>query len=57
LFGIASDGRENDLAVAFYNIGIDYYLSDDIVLDVRAGVGLTSESEDFFIGTGGGVRF
>ena len=41
----------------FSNIGIDYYLSNDIVLDIRAGIGLTTDSDDFFAGVGGGLRF
>ena len=56
-FGIFTDGREDDLSLVFYNIGIDYYVTDDFVLDVRSGLGLTEESEDFFVGVGGGVRF
>ncbi len=56
-FGIFTDGRSEDLELAFFNVGLDYYLSDDFVLDFRVGLGLTSESEDFFAGIGGGYRF
>jgi hypothetical protein len=32
-------------------------VTDDFVLDVRAGVGLSPDSDDFFTGIGGGYRF
>jgi len=56
-YGIFSHALENDYAVAYYNIGIDYYVSDNFVFDLRAGVGLTPDSDDFFSGIGGGYRF
>jgi dTDP-4-amino-4,6-dideoxygalactose transaminase len=36
---------------------LDHYFTDDFLIDVRVGVGLTDDSEDFFSGVGGGVRF
>ena len=38
-------------------MGVDYYVTDDFVLDVRVGKGLTNDSDDFFTGIGGGYRF
>jgi hypothetical protein len=37
--------------------GIDYYLTDNWIFDVRAGVGLSEDSEDLFSGIGGEYRF
>lgn len=56
-FGLYSEGLEDEYVLSFFNIGIDHYLTDDFVLDVRAGVGLSEDSEDMFFGVGGGYRF
>ena len=48
---------EDNFSISFFNIGVDYYLSENWVVDVRVGVGLTNDSEDFFSGVGGGYRF
>lgn len=56
-FGIFSDGLEDEFVVSVFNIGVDHYVTDDFVLDVRVGVGLTDDSDDFFAGVGGGYRF
>jgi hypothetical protein len=55
--GIYSRGLETEFSIGFYNIGIDYYISDNFVLDVRIGFGLTPDADDFFSGVGGGYRF
>jgi hypothetical protein len=56
-FGIFSDGLEDEFVVSVFNIGIDHYVTNNFVLDVRAGLGLTDDSDDFFTGVGGGYRF
>ena len=56
-YGIFSNGREDEFVISVFNVGIDHYVSDDFVVDVRAGVGLSSDSDDFFTGLGGGYRF
>ena len=56
-YGIFSHGLEDEFVVSFFNIGVDHYLTDNFVLDLRAGVGLSDDSDDFFIGIGGGYRF
>lgn len=57
VFALFSHALEDNFSIAIYNIGIDYYITNDFVLDFRAGVGLTSDSDDFFSGIGGGYRF
>lgn len=58
VFGLFTDGFEDDEeSPVFFNIGVDYYLSDDIVFDVRVGTGLNNDAEDLFAGIGGGIRF
>lgn len=57
-FGLFTDGFEDDEgSPVFFNIGIDYYLSEDFVVDIRAGTGLNSDAEDLFMGAGGDFRF
>ena len=56
-FGIFSHALEDNFSLNFFNIGVDFFMTDDWVLDVRAGVGLSPDSEDFFGGVGGGHRF
>ena len=56
-FGIYTRGRSDELTLTFFNIGVDYYLSHNWVFDVRVGVGLSRDADDFFSGIGGGYRF
>ena len=58
VFGLFTDGFEDDEErPVFYNIGLDFYLTDNFVLDIRAGTGLNRDAEDLFFGMGGGFRF
>ena len=58
IFGLFTDGFVDDEeSPVFFNIGVDYYVSDDVVLDVRVGHGLNDDADDFFCGIGGGIRF
>ncbi|MEM9352612.1 MAG: transporter [Planctomycetota bacterium] len=56
-YALYSDGLEDEFVVSVFNIGVDHYLTEDFVVDFRAGVGLTEDSDDFFAGVGGGYRF
>ena len=56
-FGIYSDGLTDEFAVSVFNLGVDHYVTDNIVVDVRVGKGLSGDSDDFFCGVGGGVRY
>jgi hypothetical protein len=56
-FGLYSHALEDNYSISFFNMGVDYYLSDNLVVDLRVGVGLTEDSDDFFTGIGGGYRF
>jgi hypothetical protein len=56
-FGLFSDGLEEEFSLSFLNAGFDHYFTDNFLIDFRVGVGLTDDSEDFFSGVGGGVRF
>ena len=57
-FGLFTDGFEDDEErPVFFNIGTDYYVSDNFVLDIRVGTGLNDDAEDLFFGMGGAFRF
>jgi len=56
-FGLFSHALEDEFTIHIYNVGVDYYVTQNLVLDVRAGVGLTDDADDFFTGVGGGYRF
>jgi hypothetical protein len=56
-YTLCSSGLEDDYTIVIYNVGADYYVTDNFVLDFRVGMGLTRDSDDFFTGVGGGYRF
>lgn len=56
-FGIWSDGLRNEYVQHYFNIGIDHLVTDNLVVDVRIGKGLSADSDDLFVGVGGGYRF
>ena len=56
-FGVFSSGREEEYSISVFNMGVDHYVTNNFVIDFRAGVGLTDDSDDFFTGVGGGYRF
>ena len=57
-FGLFTDGFEDDEErPVFFNVGLDYYLSDNMILDVRAGTGVNNDADDLFFGLGGAFRF
>ena len=56
-YGLFSHALEDEFSMSIFNIGIDHYFTDDLVVDFRVGKGLTEDSDDFFAGVGGGFRF
>lgn len=56
-FGIWTDGLADEMVQHYVNIGIDHLLTNDLVIDFRIGKGLSNDSEDLFVGVGGGMRF
>jgi hypothetical protein len=56
-FCILSHGLEDEFVIQVFDMGVDHYVTDNFVLDVRAGVGLSGDADDFFSGVGGGYRF
>jgi hypothetical protein len=56
-YGLMSNGLEDEYTIVIYNVGVDYYVTNNLVLDYRVGLGLTEDSDDLFTGVGGGYRF
>ena len=56
-YGHFTHGLADEFTISIFNMGIDHYITDDIVVDIRVGVGLNDESDNFFAGVGGGYRF
>ncbi len=56
-FGFFSHGHEVNNTQIFFDVGADYYITKNFVLDLRLGFGLTKDAEDVFAGFGGGYRF
>ena len=43
--------------VHFFNGGFTFSVSDNLQLDVRAGLGLNEAAEGYFVGAGSAIRF
>lgn len=51
LFGFLPADRGGD-ETAYLDAGVTWLLSNDLQLDVRGGIGLVSEADDYFVGAG-----
>ena len=56
-FGIFANDRDEAFRTNYLNLGVDYLLNNNMVVDVRFGWGLNNQSDDIFAGVGGAVRF
>ena len=56
-YGLFPSGANTARVEHYINGGFAYLLSDDIQWDIRVGTGLTTASDDLFIGTGFSIRF
>lgn len=56
-FGLFSNDLEDEFTIHVFNVGVDFFLTDDFVLDARVGKGLSDDADDLFAGVGGGYRF
>ncbi len=55
-FGFYPSDR-NQADTHFLNGGFTYLITDNLQIDVRAGLGLNDEADDFFTGAGFAIRF
>jgi hypothetical protein len=56
-FGLYTDQRDDELILSYLNLGVDYLLNPNTVVDIRLGWGLNDDSDDLFAGIGGAIRF
>jgi len=56
-FGLYETHKAPAVDQHFMNVGLTYLLTNNLQLDLRAGMGLNADAEDFFAGTGVSVRF
>ena len=56
-FAFFPDDADSDPVEHYFNGGITKLLGNNVQWDVRAGLGLNDDSEDFFVGTGLSLRF
>lgn len=55
-FAFVPDGADTVHTQHYFNGGFTYLITDDLQLDVKAGLGLSDNADDFFVGTGLSVR-
>ncbi len=56
-YGIFPHHAETAFTEYYFDTGLTYKFSDNVQVDWRAGWGLNEQSDDFFTGVGGAVRF
>jgi hypothetical protein len=56
-FALVPSGADTAHTQHYFNGGFTYLLTDDMQFDIRAGVGLSEASDDYFVGTGLSIRF
>jgi hypothetical protein len=56
-FVLAPHSADTARTETYFDAGLTFLLSNDVQLDVRAGVGLSEGADDHFVGTGASFRF
>ena len=56
-YGLFPTGATTEHVQHYFNGGFTYLITNDIQLDIRAGVGLNDAADDFIMGVGMSVRF
>jgi hypothetical protein len=56
-FALFPHGADEARAQHYFNGGLTFLLTDDVMWDIRAGVGLNDAADDYFCGTGLSLRF
>ncbi len=54
---LLSYGLHEEFNIQMLSFSIDYFVSDNFVVDFRIGKGLSDDADDLFTGVGGGLRF
>ncbi len=56
-YGFYPANADTDRPENYFNGGLTYLISDNVQYDIRGGVGLNDNADDYFVGTGLTVRF
>lgn len=56
-FGLYESHKAGAIDQHFMNVGLTYLVTNNLQFDVRVGMGLNADAEDFFTGTGVSMRF
>ena len=56
-FGLFPTGADTARPENYFNGGFTYLVTDDMQWDIRGGVGLDGNADDYFFGTGLAIRF
>ena len=56
-FGLYPSSADTTSPENYFNGGFTYLINDDIQWDIRAGVGLDENADDYFAGSGLSIRF
>ena len=56
-FALFPAGADTVKPQHFFNGGFTYLINNNVQFDIRAGVGLNSAADDYFVGTGLSIRF
>ncbi len=56
-YGFYPSGANTASTEHYFNGGFTYLIQDNVQWDIRGGVGLNDEADDYFVGTGLAIRF
>ena len=56
-FGFYPANADSDRPENYFNGGLTYLITDNVQYDIRGGMGLNDDADDYFVGTGLTIRF
>jgi hypothetical protein len=56
-FAFFPNSADTEKPEHFFNGGFTFLINNDVQWDIRAGLGLNDEADDYFVGTGLSIRF
>ena len=56
-FAFVPNSADTERTEHYFNGGFTFLVTNDLVFDIRAGMGLNSAADDYFLGAGGAVRY
>jgi hypothetical protein len=56
-YGLFTHARFEELRQHFFDVGVDFLVTNNLVFDLRLTKGLSDDADDLIVGIGGGCRF